>query len=64
MDQGSKKNFVMQEDLKNLFADTKVVCPDIELRKDLTIYLTYWPSEAALTGGNGTHIKPHCIYLV
>ncbi|KAJ8614973.1 hypothetical protein MRB53_021858 [Persea americana] len=35
---------------------------DIALQRDLAVYLTYWLGEAVFAGGDGTHIKPHCIF--
>ena len=48
--------------MKNFFADTNVICPDIDLRRDLAIYLTYWLGEVVFVSRDGTHIRPHYIY--
>ena len=53
----------MYEDLDNFFAGTNAICLDIELRRDLAIYLTYWLGEVVFVGEDGMHIRPHCIYL-
>ncbi|WP_440998369.1 hypothetical protein, partial [Cysteiniphilum litorale] len=57
-----KKISIMQENLKEFFASTDAICSDIALRRDLAIYLTYWLGEAVFAGGDGTHIRPHCIF--
>ena len=58
----SKKISAMREDLKELFASTDAIHYDIALRRDLAVYLTYWLGEAVFAGGDGTHIRPHCIF--
>ena len=58
----SKKILAMQEELKDFFASTDTICSDIALRRDLAVYLTYWLGEAVFAGGDGTHIKTHCIF--
>ncbi|XXG88153.1 hypothetical protein AAC387_Pa12g0401 [Persea americana] len=58
----SKKISVMRENLRVFFASTDAIHSDIELRRDLAVYLTYWPGEAVFTGGDGMHIRPHCIF--
>ncbi|XXG72995.1 hypothetical protein AAC387_Pa07g1979 [Persea americana] len=60
----SKKISAMQENLKHLFASTDAIHSDIALRRDLAVYLTYWLGKAVFAGGDGTHIRPHCIFLV
>ncbi|XXG59608.1 hypothetical protein AAC387_Pa04g1661 [Persea americana] len=60
---GSKKISVMRENLKELYANTDAIYFDIALRRDLTVYLTYWLGEAVFVGGDGMHIRPHCIFL-
>ncbi|KAJ8635653.1 hypothetical protein MRB53_009920 [Persea americana] len=52
----------MRENLKELFTSTDAIHSNIALRRDLAIYLTYWLGEAVFAGGDGTHIKPHCIF--
>ncbi|XXG82677.1 hypothetical protein AAC387_Pa10g0577 [Persea americana] len=52
----------MRENLKELFTSTDTIHSDIALRRDLTVYLTYSLGEAIFTGGDGTHIKQHCIF--
>ena len=59
----SKKIFAMQENLKEFFANIDAVHSDIVLRRDLAVYLTYWLGEAVFAGGDGMHIRPHCIFL-
>ncbi|KAJ8632964.1 hypothetical protein MRB53_026300 [Persea americana] len=59
----SKKISAMLETLKELFASTDAIHSNIALRRDLTVYLTYWLGEAIFTGGDGMHIRPHCIFL-
>ena len=61
---GSKKTSVMCQDLRNFFVDTNAICIDIDLRRGLAIYLTYWWGEAVFASGNGTHIRSHSIYLI
>ena len=58
-----KKTSLMQEELKGFFASTNVICSDIVLWRDLVVYLTYWLGEAIFAGGDGTHIRSHCIFL-
>ncbi|KAJ8615155.1 hypothetical protein MRB53_034527 [Persea americana] len=58
----SKKISSMRENLKELFASTDAIHSDIALRRDLVVYLTYWLGEAVFAGGDGTHIRPHCIF--
>ena len=48
--------------MKNFLVSTDVVCSDIALRRDLAVYLTYWLGDAVFAGGDGTHIRPHCIF--
>lgn len=60
---GLKKISVMRENLKEFFTSTDAFYPDIALRRDLAVYLTYWLGEAIFAGGDGTHIRPHCIFL-
>ena len=57
-----KKTSLMQEELKGFFASTNPICSDIVLQRDLVVYLTYWLGEAVFRGGDGTHIRPHCIF--
>ncbi|KAJ8627467.1 hypothetical protein MRB53_020774 [Persea americana] len=52
----------MREDLKELFANTDTIHSDIALRRDLAVYLTYWLGEDIFAGGDGMHIRPHCIF--
>ena len=59
---GSKKISALRENLKEFFANTDAIHSDIALRRDLAVYLTYWLGEAVFAGGNGTHIRPHCIF--
>ena len=59
---GSKKIFVMRENLKNFLTSTDAICSNIALRRNLVVYLTYWLGEAVFVGGDGTHIKPHCVF--
>ena len=59
---GSKKISAMRENLKEFFTNTDAIHSDIALRRDLTVYLTYWLGEAVCAGGDGTHIRPHCIF--
>ncbi|XXG85662.1 hypothetical protein AAC387_Pa11g0699 [Persea americana] len=59
----SKKISAMQENLKELFASTDAIHSDIVLQRDLAVYLTYWQGEAVFAGGDGTHIRPHYIFL-
>ena len=61
-DPGLKKIFSMRENLKEFFANTDAIHSDIALRRDLAVYLTHWLSEAVFAGGDGTHIRPHCIF--
>ncbi|MDL1139804.1 hypothetical protein PS029_20785 [Yersinia pestis] len=61
-DPSSKKILAMQEELRDFCASTNAICPDIALRRDLAVYLTYWLGEAIFAGGDGTHIRPHCIF--
>ncbi|XXG68387.1 hypothetical protein AAC387_Pa06g1486 [Persea americana] len=49
-------------DLKEFFADTDAIHSEIALRRDLAVYLTFWLGEAVFAGGDGTHIRPHCIF--
>ncbi|XXG82699.1 hypothetical protein AAC387_Pa10g0597 [Persea americana] len=58
----SKKISVMRENLRVFFASTDAIHLDIALRRDLAVYLTYWLGEAVFAGGDGTHIRPHCIF--
>ncbi|KAJ8635794.1 hypothetical protein MRB53_010061 [Persea americana] len=58
----SKKISVMRENLRVFFASTDAIHSDIALRRDLAVYLTYWLGEAIFARGDGTHIKPHCIF--
>ncbi|XXG42108.1 hypothetical protein AAC387_Pa01g2452 [Persea americana] len=58
----SKRISTMRENLKEFFADTEAIHSDIALRRDLAVYLTYWLGEAVFAGGDGTHIRPHCIF--
>ena len=58
----SKKISVMRENLRVFFASTDAIHSDIVLRRDLAVYLTYWLGEAVFAGGDGTHIRPHCIF--
>ncbi|XXG47591.1 hypothetical protein AAC387_Pa02g2215 [Persea americana] len=53
----------MRESLKEFFASTNAIYSDIASQRDLTVYLTYWLGEAVFAGGDGTHIRPHCIFL-
>lgn len=62
-DPDSKKNSIKRKDLKNFFVDTKAIFPDIELRRDLVIYVTYSLSEVVFAGGDGMHIRLHCMYM-
>ncbi|WP_274923095.1 hypothetical protein, partial [Streptomyces clavifer] len=48
--------------MKDFFASTNAIYPDIVLRRDIAVYLTYWLGEAIFAGGDGTHIRPHCIF--
>ncbi|KAJ8640095.1 hypothetical protein MRB53_016789 [Persea americana] len=57
-----KKISAMRENLKEFFANIDAVHSNIVLRRDLTVYLTYWLGEAIFAGGDGTNIKPHCIF--
>ena len=57
-----KKISAMRENLKNFLTSTDAVCSDIALRRDVAAYLTYWLGEAVFAGGDGTHIRPHCIF--
>ncbi|XXG59318.1 hypothetical protein AAC387_Pa04g1423 [Persea americana] len=57
-----KKISAMRENLKEFFVDTDAIHFDIALWRDLAVYLTYWLGEAVFAGGNGTHIKPYCIF--
>ncbi|XXG42063.1 hypothetical protein AAC387_Pa01g2413 [Persea americana] len=59
---GSKKISVMRASLKGFFVSTNAIYSDIALRRDLTVYLTCWLGEAVFAGGDGTHIRPHCIF--
>eukprot|EP00268_Persea_americana_P032035 TRINITY_DN31353_c0_g1_i6.p1 TRINITY_DN31353_c0_g1~~TRINITY_DN31353_c0_g1_i6.p1 ORF type:complete len:105 (-),score=7.74 TRINITY_DN31353_c0_g1_i6:141-455(-) len=52
----------MRENLKEFFADIDAIHSNITLWRDLAVYLTYWLGEAVFAGGDGTHIKPHCIF--
>ena len=52
----------MRENLKELFASTDDIHSDIALWRDLAVYLTYWLGEGVFAGGDGTHIRPHCIF--
>ena len=56
---GLKKTSVIQGHLKSFFKSTNVICSDIALRRDLTVYITYWLGDAVFAGGDGTHIRPH-----
>ncbi|KAJ8634480.1 hypothetical protein MRB53_008747 [Persea americana] len=58
----SKKISAIRENLKELFTSTDAIHSDTVLRRDLTVYLTYWLGEAIFAGGDGTHIRPHCIF--
>ncbi|XXG73128.1 hypothetical protein AAC387_Pa07g2096 [Persea americana] len=58
----SKKISAMRENLKVFFASTDAIHSDVALRRDLAVFLTYWLGEAVFTGGDGTHIRPHCIF--
>ena len=60
---GSKKISVMRENLKEFFINTNAIYSDIALRRDLAVYLTYSLGDAVFSGGDGTHIRPHCIFL-
>ncbi|XXG53419.1 hypothetical protein AAC387_Pa03g1510 [Persea americana] len=52
----------MRENLRVFFASTYAIHSDIVLRRDLAVYLTHWLGEAIFAGGDGTHIRPHCIF--
>ena len=52
----------MRENLRVFFASTDVIHSDIALWRDLAVYLTYWLGEAVFARGDGTHIRPHCIF--
>ena len=43
-------------------SSTDAIHSDIALRRDLAVYVTYWLGEAVFAGGDGTHIRPHCIF--
>ncbi|XXG82834.1 hypothetical protein AAC387_Pa10g0720 [Persea americana] len=58
----SKKISAMRENLKVFFVSTDAIHSDIALRRDLAVFLAYWLGEAVFTGGDGTHIRPHCIF--
>lgn len=49
--------------MKSFFEETNVICLDIEVRREVALYLTYWLSKAIFRGGDSTHIRSHCIYL-
>ena len=48
--------------MKEFFANIDAIYSDIALRRDLAVYLTYWLGEPVFAGGDGTHIRPHCIF--
>ena len=52
----------MRENLRVFLASTDAIHSNIALRRDLAVYLAYWLGEAIFTGGDGTHIRPHCIF--
>ena len=58
----SKKISIMRENLRVFFVSTDTIHYDIALRRDLAVFLTYWLGEAVFAGGDGTHIRPHCIF--
>ncbi|KAJ8644634.1 hypothetical protein MRB53_006382 [Persea americana] len=58
----SKKISVIRENLRVFFASTDTIHSDIALRRDLAVFLTYWLGEAVFAGGDGTHIRLHCIF--
>lgn len=60
-DLGLKKTSVKHVDSENFFEDTSAT-PDIEVHKEVTIYLTCWLSEDVFTSEDGMYIKSHCIY--
>ena len=62
MNPDSKKISAMRENLKEFFASTNAIYSDIALWRELVVYLTYWLGEAVFAGGDGTHIRPHCIF--
>ncbi|XXG79935.1 hypothetical protein AAC387_Pa09g0898 [Persea americana] len=57
-----KKISAMRENLKEFFTNTYAIHSNIALRRGPVFYLTYWLGEAVFAGGDGTHIRPHCIF--